>query len=105
MESVTTQNIPPVFHNPSKSRTLSLSGAKHALLKEGLGWGNMPRWMVGDDLARGRLVELTLPEAPGGAYPLYAIHRADAPPGPAARWLADRLGQLDGSIAPAAVLA
>ena len=80
-------------------------GAKHELLREGLGWGNMPRWMVGDDLARGRLVELALPEAPGGTYPLYAIHRADAPPGPAARWLADRLGQLDGSIAPAGILA
>ncbi len=83
-------------------------GAKHELLREGLGWGNMPRWMVADDLARGRLVELSLPEAPGGAYPLYAIHRADTPPGPAAQWLAQRfagrLAEMDASIAPGGVL-
>jgi DNA-binding transcriptional LysR family regulator len=29
-------------------------GAKHELLRAGLGWGNMPRWMVADDLASGR---------------------------------------------------
>ncbi|MEN9682318.1 MAG: hypothetical protein RLZZ427_69 [Pseudomonadota bacterium] len=80
-------------------------GAKHALLRAGLGWGNMPRWMVADDLAAGRLVDLKRPERPGGNYPLFAIHRTDAPPGPAARWLAERLGQIDGSIAPAAKLA
>ncbi|MDP4605831.1 MAG: LysR substrate-binding domain-containing protein, partial [Erythrobacter sp.] len=37
-------------------------GAKHSLLKEGLGWGNMPRAMVADDIAAGTLVELDLPE-------------------------------------------
>jgi len=36
MESVTTQDIPTVFHNPSKSKTFSLSGAKHALLAQSL---------------------------------------------------------------------
>lgn len=30
MESVTTQDIPPVFHNPSKNRNLSLGGVKYA---------------------------------------------------------------------------
>ena len=35
----------------------------------------------------------------------FAIHRTDTPPGPAARWLAERLGQIDGSIAPEAKLA
>lgn len=80
-------------------------GAKHELLRAGLGWGNMPRWMVADDLSAGRLVELHRPEHPGGTYPLFAVHRSDAPPGPAARWLAQRLGRIDGSIAPQAVLA
>lgn len=80
-------------------------GAKHALLRAGTGWGNMPRWMVADDLAAGRLVDLKRPERPGGNYPLFAIHRADTPPGPAARWLAERLGRIEGSIAPEAVLA
>jgi len=66
-------------------------GAKHALLRQSLGWGNMPRWMVEADLTKGALVKLALPEAPGAHYPLFAIHRSDRHLGPAAQWLADRL--------------
>jgi DNA-binding transcriptional LysR family regulator len=65
-------------------------GAKHALLRAGLGWGNMPSHMICDDLATGRLVRLDQGR-PGDMYPLLLIHRADTPPGPATRWLADRL--------------
>jgi DNA-binding transcriptional LysR family regulator len=64
-------------------------GAKHSLLKEGLGWGNMPREMVAGDLASGRLVELDLPEAPGARYTLYALWRRDTRLGPATSWLID----------------
>ncbi|MEP3421982.1 MAG: LysR family transcriptional regulator [Erythrobacter sp.] len=63
--------------------------AKHSLLKEGLGWGNMPRNMVADDLASGRLVELELPEDPGAEYDLMALWRRDAQLGPATHWLID----------------
>lgn len=80
-------------------------GAKHALLRAGLGWGNMPRWMVTEDLAAGRLIELQRPERPGGHYPLFAVHRTDSPLGPAARWLAQRLSGIEGSIAPERKLA
>lgn len=72
-------------------------GAKHALLKEGIGWGNMPRHTVSADLAEGRLCELDLPEKPGASYTLSALWRRDARPGPATSWLIDaireRLGQ------------
>jgi DNA-binding transcriptional LysR family regulator len=64
-------------------------GAKHSLLKEGLGWGNMPRAMVADDLASGALVELDLPEKPGAHYRLSAMWRRDTRLGPAASWLVD----------------
>ena len=64
-------------------------GAKHSLLKEGLGWGNMPRAMVAGDLASGALVELDLPEKPGAHYGLSAIWRRDTRLGPAASWLVD----------------
>ncbi len=40
-------------------------GAKHILLKQGIGWGNMPRHQVAEDLREGTLVELDLPEKPG----------------------------------------
>ncbi len=65
-------------------------GAKHALLRAGLGWGNMPAHMVCEDLRTGRLVRLD-PGRPGILFQLLLIHRADTPPGPATRWLADRL--------------
>ena len=66
-------------------------GAKHALLKEGIGWGNMPRHMVSADIAEGRLCELDLPEKPGANYTLSALWRRDARPGPATSWLIDAI--------------
>ncbi len=62
-------------------------GAKHALLREGIGWGNMPLAMVEADLASGALMRLAMPDFPGGTISLSAIYRRDAPPGPAASWL------------------
>ncbi|XUU59810.1 LysR family transcriptional regulator [Erythrobacter sp. HA6-11] len=66
-------------------------GAKHALLKEGIGWGNMPRPMVVDDLANGALVELDLPEKPGAVYRFSALWRRDTRLGPATSWLIDAM--------------
>lgn len=66
-------------------------GAKHALLLEGIGWGNMPRHAIVDDLRTGRLVELSLPEAPPMRYPLHALWRKDARPGPASSWMLEAL--------------
>lgn len=68
-------------------------GAKHMLLKEGIGWGNMPIPMVQADLEAGRLVELDLPDFKGGTYTFDAVYRTDSPPGPAGRWLIERFGQ------------
>jgi DNA-binding transcriptional LysR family regulator len=60
---------------------------KHLMLREGIGWGNLPPWMITDDLAHGRLVELDLESFSGARGPLYAMHRNDRNPGPAASWL------------------
>lgn len=65
-------------------------GAKHMLLREGIGWGNMPLPMVEEDLAAGRLVLLEPPDDTSHAYPFTAIHRTDQPPGPAGTWLIER---------------
>jgi DNA-binding transcriptional LysR family regulator len=74
-----------------KSWRLADLGAKHALLLAGMGWGNMPKPMVSDDLKRGRLVALDI-EMPGDfTYPLHTVYRSDTPPGPAASWLMERL--------------
>lgn len=68
-------------------------GAKHALLLEGIGWGNMPRQAVKDDLAAGRLVALCLPEAPQIQYQLHALWRNDSRPGPATTWMLEALAE------------
>lgn len=66
-------------------------GAKHALLRQGIGWGNMPRHVVADDLASGRLVHLAMPEGAEIVYPIHAQWRRDSPAGPARTWLLERL--------------
>jgi len=70
-------------------------GAKHMLLREGIGWGNMPEPMVRDDLATGRLVHLDLPDCKGGPYRLQAIYRTDTPPGPAGSFLIEHFQSQD----------
>jgi DNA-binding transcriptional LysR family regulator len=60
---------------------------KHLMLREGIGWGNLPPWMIAEDLANGRLVELKLEAFSRARGPLYAMHRNDRNPGPAATWL------------------
>lgn len=66
---------------------------KQGLLREGLGWGNLPADMITEDLAAGRLVTLHAGPFPAEGLPvlLSAVHRPDAPPGPAGRWLMERL--------------
>ena len=64
-------------------------GAKHELLRQGIGWGNMPAHMVRGDLASGALTLLDLPEKPGATYPLNALWRRDSRLGPATSWLID----------------
>ena len=77
-----------------KTWRLADLSAKHALLREGVGWGNMPLPMVAGDLASGALVRLNLPDHSGGRYGLSAIWRRDCPPGPAAAWLRDQFVEL-----------
>ena len=71
----------------ARSWRLADLGAKHVLLREGLGWGAMPRHAVAEDLARGALVQLAVPEGPRFDFQLSALWRRDRLPGPAACWM------------------
>lgn len=79
------------------TRTWRLSdlGAKHALLRAGLGWGSMPKHMVEADLARGELVTLPIDYWEGDGtlprLPAVIAHRQDHALGPAAVWLLEHL--------------
>lgn len=66
-------------------------GAKHQLLREGIGWGNMPLPLVQEDLESGRLRLLDVPDHPGGSYGFYVIRRHDRRPGPAGTWLIQQI--------------
>jgi len=63
--------------------------AKHAFLRDGLGWGSMPLHAIEGDLADGTLVRLLIDDMPpaGFVVPMVALYRTATPPGPAGRWL------------------
>ena len=67
--------------------------AKHSFLLKGLGWGGMPTHAVSQDLLDGRLVQLSIEDIPdtGMILPMSAIYLTARPPGPAGRWLIERL--------------
>ena len=68
-------------------------GARHAFLRAGFGFGNMPRFMVEDDIAskKLRIIRIELPRNLKPLMPMRAVYRNDAPPGPAGRWLIEHL--------------
>jgi len=68
-------------------------GAKHAFLRAGLGWGGMPVGVVEADLANGSLVKIRIEDVPEGhlVMAMSAAFKTDTPPGPAGRWLIERL--------------
>jgi DNA-binding transcriptional LysR family regulator len=72
--------------------------AKHAFLLKGLGWGGMPLHAVKQDLLQGRLVKLSIEDLPeeGLILPMSAVYLTAKPPGPAGRWLIERLRQCSG---------
>lgn len=84
-------------HGVHSARTWRVADleAKRDFILAGFGWGKMPAHRVAADLEAGRLVRLVLPDLPASEYhvPLYAMHRAAEPPGPAGRWLLERLAR------------
>ncbi len=67
-------------------------GAKHAFLKQGVGWGGMPVHVVKDDIESGALVPLQIEENDlATRIAMSVFYRADRPPGPAGRWLIQQL--------------
>jgi DNA-binding transcriptional LysR family regulator len=72
--------------------------AKHAFLLKGLGWGGMPLHAVKQDLLEGRLGKLSIEDMAEDSLilPMSAVYLTASPPGPAGRWLIERLKQCPG---------
>ncbi len=83
--------------SPSTWRLADLF-AKHAFLLNGLGWGGMPRHIVERDIQSGQLVELAIDNIPAGglALNMSVAYREANPPGPAGRWMIERLKTCQG---------
>ena len=75
--------------------------AKHAFLLKGLGWGGMPLHAVKQDLLEGRLVTLSIEDLAEESLilPMSAVYLTAKPPGPAGRWLIERLKRCSGQRA------
>jgi DNA-binding transcriptional LysR family regulator len=69
---------------------------KHALLRAGLGWGNLPEHLVRDDLRAGKLIKIRVEAWGEDEHKLYlsAVYRGDVTFGPAHRWLLSHLEHL-----------
>jgi DNA-binding transcriptional LysR family regulator len=69
--------------------------AKHAFLRKGLGWGAMPLHAVTQDIAEGQLIKLSIEDLVEESLilPMSAGYLTAKPPGPAGRWLIERLKQ------------
>jgi DNA-binding transcriptional LysR family regulator len=70
-------------------------GSKLEFLRAGLGWGLMPVHLVEDDLSAGRLLRkrTEVENLPDGwrPIPLSIAFKRSRPPGPAARWVMEKL--------------
>ncbi|HEX8403896.1 MAG TPA: LysR family transcriptional regulator [Duganella sp.] len=73
--------------------------SKHALLRSGIGWGNMPIEFIQWDLDAGRLVQLDISEGVSFSAPLFVIRRGDEEPGPATRWVMQQFLDIDKELA------
>jgi DNA-binding transcriptional LysR family regulator len=69
--------------------------SKHSFLLKGLGWGGMPLHTVKRDLDDQKLKKLLIEDIPEQrlSLPMFAVYLSEQPPGPAGRWLIERLKQ------------
>jgi DNA-binding transcriptional LysR family regulator len=79
----------------ARSWTVSDQLMKRELILKGMGWGHMPKYLVAQDLRRGRLLPITGKHFRGGQAELVAARRRNVPHGP----IANRLWQFIGEQA------
>lgn len=77
----------------NSSRIWRVSGllAQVDLLRRGLGWGYLPSHVAQSEIEAGHLVRLNPATRQRGVQPWSLIYRAAKPPGPAARFVGQRL--------------
>ncbi|MDX2201233.1 MAG: LysR family transcriptional regulator [Hyphomicrobiaceae bacterium] len=64
---------------------------RHEYLRAGFGWCHMPWHMVAEEVEKGLLKRLHIPQSEGLTLPLHVVRQRGTRLGPAARWLVDDL--------------
>jgi DNA-binding transcriptional LysR family regulator len=79
----------PDYHliEGARSWTVSDQLMKKELILQGMGWGNMPTFLIGDELADGRLLSIRGEHFRGGRAHLVAARLRSRPAGPVAERL------------------
>jgi DNA-binding transcriptional LysR family regulator len=85
----------------ARSWTVSDQLMKKELILQGMGWGHLPRYLIGQELHDGRLLPITGRHFKGGQVDLVAARRHNTPHGP----VAGRLWQYIADQAPEIVAA
>ncbi|WP_158813069.1 LysR family transcriptional regulator [Methylocapsa sp. S129] len=68
-------------------------GMKKEIILQGLGWGHMPRFLIEEELRKGRLQSIAGRHLPGSNQELVAARRCDRPQGPISNRLWDYIQQ------------
>jgi DNA-binding transcriptional LysR family regulator len=93
-EAVAGSDVRVAAHNTCRVTDLP---TQHALIRAGVGWGSLPDALVAEDIAAGRIIRLSVAQnsrfQPLPLPAIVAAHRRDEAPGPAGRWLLQRLGE------------
>jgi DNA-binding transcriptional LysR family regulator len=77
----------------ARSWTVSDQLMKKEIILQGMGWGHLPTFLIGQELRDGRLVPITGRYLAGGRVELVAARRRDHPHGPVARRLWGHLAE------------
>jgi len=83
--------------------TVNDQAMKKQIILQGMGWGHMPDFMIGEELRDGRLISIAGKHLPGGRGEIVAARRRDRPHGPVAsrlwRFIAEEAAGLRAAIA------
>jgi DNA-binding transcriptional LysR family regulator len=85
----------------ARSWTVSDQLMKRELILQGMGWGHMPRYLIGQNLRDGSLLSIAGRHFRGGQAELVAARRRNAPHGPIANRLWQFIGDQAAEIIPA----
>jgi DNA-binding transcriptional LysR family regulator len=100
----TARRTPPLDYyvvEGARSWTVSDQLMKLELIRQGMGWGHMPDYLIKRDLRERRLLSIAGKHFQGGQVELVAARQRNTPHGPVANRLWQLIGEQATALAPA----